>query len=72
MAIPFICQDILSACAIEHAPVGTSHDEFVALRKYLSDRFNKGYPIDVSCLSDDWIEFIALYCSDLRIKNKTV
>lgn len=72
MAIPFICQDKLSACAIEHPPDGTSRDDYIALRTYLSDRFDKGYPIDASYLSDDWIEFIALYCADLRIKNKTV
>jgi hypothetical protein len=70
MAIPFICTDPLSACAFDHAPVGTSRDDYIALRTFLSDCFDKGYPIDASCLSDSWIEFIAEYCSILRIKNK--
>ncbi len=69
-SIPFICQDDMSGCMIEHAPMGSSHADYIELRNYIGMRFGDGCPFDASYLNDDWIEFIAQYCAQLRINNK--
>lgn len=64
--------DKFSACMLDHAPRGSSRDEFVALRIKLAMDWQEGFPADASVLPDDLIVEIATTCARLRIENKSL
>ena len=71
MSIPSMCLDDFSGCMIQHAPNGSSKQDYLDLRTFIAMKFGDGCPFDASYLNDDWIEFIAEYCCMLRIQNKS-
>ena len=66
----FLNPDEFSDCALDHAPRGSSREEFVALRRRLAMDWEEGYPADAASLPDDVIVEIAITCARLRTNNK--
>lgn len=63
--------DNLSYCYLDHAPVGSSRQQFLDLRFSLAQKHNNGNdPVDISQLNDDEVAEIAMFCAKLRIENK--
>ena len=70
--IPQINHDKFSGCFLDHAPVGSSREAFLLLRKSLAKEFGEGDPVDVGDLSDQVISDVRDICVQLRLNNKPI